>query len=79
MLGTAFGLKTSHGRWLLVFGAIVSMLYGALLFVSPFVGALVLTWWIGAHALILGVTLIGLALRLRRHRGEHKPAEAVAG
>ena len=79
MLGTAFGLKTSHGRWLLVFGATVSMLYGTLLFVSPFVGALVLTWWIGAHALVLGVTLIGLALKLRSHRGEAKPAEAAVG
>ena len=79
MLGTAFGLKTSHGRWLLVFGAVVSMLYGTLLFVSPFVGALVLTWWIGAHALVLGVTLTGLALKLRAHRGEARPAEAGTG
>lgn len=68
MLGTAFGLKTSHGRLLLVFGAVVSILYGGLLFVSPFIGALVLTWWVGAHALILGVTLIGLAFKLRNHR-----------
>lgn len=78
MLGTAFGLKTSHGRWLLVFGGIVSILYGTLLFVSPFVGALVLTWWMGAHALVLGVTLIGLAFKLRKNQ-ERATAAAAPG
>ncbi len=70
MLGAALGLKTSHGRWLLVFGALVSLLYGFLLFASPLIGALVLTWWVGAYSLVLGVTLIVLAFRLRKYRGE---------
>ena len=70
MLGAALGLKTSHGRWLLVFGALVSLLYGFLLFASPLIGALVLTWWVGAYSLVLGVTLVVLAFRLRTHRGE---------
>ena len=65
MLAAAIGLKVSHGRWLLVFGAIVSVLYGVLLFVSPLIGALVLTWWIGAQALVFGVILIVLAFKLR--------------
>ncbi|UGY08551.1 HdeD family acid-resistance protein [Phyllobacterium pellucidum] len=77
MLGAAFALKISHGRWLLVFGAIASMIYGVLLLVSPLIGALVLTWWMGAHALIFGVTLLALAFRLRKHRGEHIP-DAIA-
>jgi uncharacterized membrane protein HdeD (DUF308 family) len=71
MLGAAFGLKVSHGRWLLVLGAILSLLWGVLLFASPLVGALVLTWWIGAQAMVFGVILIVLAFRLRDHRGEH--------
>jgi uncharacterized membrane protein HdeD (DUF308 family) len=70
MLGAALGLKISHGRWFLVFGALVSLLYGLLLFASPLIGALVLTWWIGAYSLVLGVTLIVLAFRLRKYRGE---------
>lgn len=74
MLGAAFGLKISHGRWILVFGAIASMLYGLLLFASPLIGALVLTWWVGAHALILGGTLVVLAFKLRKHRSEQVPA-----
>jgi uncharacterized membrane protein HdeD (DUF308 family) len=74
LFGAALSLHISHGRWLLVFGAIVSLLYGLLLFASPLIGALVLTWWLGAYALVFGCTLIGLAFRLRRHRGEHVPA-----
>jgi uncharacterized membrane protein HdeD (DUF308 family) len=74
LFAAALSLHTSHGRWLLVFGAIVSLIYGLLLFASPLIGALVLTWWLGAYALIFGCILIGLALRLRRHRGEHAPA-----
>jgi uncharacterized membrane protein HdeD (DUF308 family) len=73
MLAAAFNLRISHGRWLLVFGAIVSLLYGVLLFVAPLIGALVLTWWVGAHAVVLGVTLLMLAFRLRKHRGEETP------
>ena len=48
MLGAAISLKVSHGYWLLVFGAIVSLLYGLLLFAAPLIGALVLTWWVGS-------------------------------
>jgi uncharacterized membrane protein HdeD (DUF308 family) len=70
MLGAALGLKISHGRWFLVFGALASLLYGFLLFASPLIGALVLTWWVGAYSLVLGVTLIVLAFRLRTYRGE---------
>jgi uncharacterized membrane protein HdeD (DUF308 family) len=71
ILGAAMSLKISHGRWLLVFGGIVSLIYGALLFASPLIGALVLTWWVGAYTLIFGVILVVLAFRLRKHRGEH--------
>jgi uncharacterized membrane protein HdeD (DUF308 family) len=78
MFGAALSMKISHGRWLLVFGAIVSMIYGLLLFASPLIGALVLTWWVGAHALILGVTLVVLAFRLRRHRGDRFPGAVAA-
>jgi uncharacterized membrane protein HdeD (DUF308 family) len=74
LFGAALSLHISHGRWLLVFGAIVSLLYGLLLFASPLIGAVVLTWWLGAYALIFGCTLMVLAFRLRRHRGEHVPA-----
>jgi len=78
LLAAAFGLKTSHGRWLLVLGALLSMVYGILLFAAPMIGALVLTWWMGAHAVVFGAILVVLAFRLRRHRGEQVPTAMVA-
>lgn len=78
MLAAAIGLKVSHGRWLLVLGAIASMIFGVLLFISPLIGALVLTWWIGAQALVFGVILIALAFKLRGHRGEDAPTAVAA-
>lgn len=78
LLAAAFGLKTSHGRWLLVLGALLSMAYGVLLFAAPMIGALVLTWWIGAHAVVFGAVLIVLAFRLRKHRGEQVPTALAA-
>ena len=65
MLAAAFRLGLDHGRWWMAAGGLVSVLYGVLLLASPFLGALVLTWWLGAYALIFGGALLGLALRLR--------------
>jgi uncharacterized membrane protein HdeD (DUF308 family) len=48
----------------LIFGGIVSILYGALLIVAPMIGAVVLTWWLGAYALVFGVSLVVLAFKL---------------
>ena len=65
MFGAAFRLQADHGRWWLVLGGIVSMVYGALLVAAPLLGAVVLTWWLGAYALVFAATLIVLAFRLR--------------
>ncbi len=70
MLGAAFRLDIDHGRWWFALGGIVSILYGGLLIVAPLVGALVLTWWLGAYALVFGITLIVLAFRLRAQRND---------
>jgi uncharacterized membrane protein HdeD (DUF308 family) len=68
MLISAFRLKIDHGRIWLAIGGIASIIFGILLVISPFIGALVLTFWTGAHALVLGGTLLVLAYRLRSHR-----------
>ena len=65
MLAAAFELDSDHGRWWLVLGAVASLVYGALLILAPLIGALVLTWWIGAYALIFGIALLVAAFRLR--------------
>jgi uncharacterized membrane protein HdeD (DUF308 family) len=78
MLSAAFRIDERHGRWWLAFGGILSLAYGVLLILAPLVGALVLTWWLGAFALIFGVALIILAFRLRLRRNEYSDAPAAA-
>jgi uncharacterized membrane protein HdeD (DUF308 family) len=65
MLGAAFRLHADHGRWWFVIGGIASIIYGALLLASPFLGALVIIWWIGAYALVFGIAMLIAAFRLR--------------
>ncbi len=65
MLGAAFRLESGDGRWWLVLGGLVSLIYGALLVAAPMIGAVVLTWWLGAYALVFGVALIVLAFKLK--------------
>jgi uncharacterized membrane protein HdeD (DUF308 family) len=65
MLAAAFEIDAHHGRWWLVLGGMASIIYGMLLVVAPMIGALVLTWWIGAYALIFGISLLIAAFRLR--------------
>lgn len=74
MIAAAIRLRTSHGKWWLGFGGLVSIVWGILLFVAPIEGAVVMTWWLGAYALVFGGALIVLAVRLRRHRNEPRGA-----
>src|SRR5712691_3155746 len=65
MLAAAFRLHAEHGRWWLALGGVISIIYGALLVIAPMVGAVVLTWWLGAYALVFGIALLVLAFKLR--------------
>lgn len=68
MLGAAFGLNLNHGRWWLALGGIASIIFGILLVIEPLIGAVVLTMWIGAYAIIFGVLLLVLAFQLHSRR-----------
>ena len=70
MVVAAFRLNVDHGRWWLVLGGGVSIIYGLLLLIAPLIGALVLTWWFGAYALIFGGALMVLAFRLKARNDE---------
>jgi uncharacterized membrane protein HdeD (DUF308 family) len=78
VLGAAFRLNLDHGRWWLVLGGIASLIYGALLIIAPLIGALVLTWWFGAYALVFGVFMLVLAFRLRARREQRATNVRVA-
>jgi uncharacterized membrane protein HdeD (DUF308 family) len=66
-----------RGEWLLALGGVVSVLFGVFLIVRPGEGAIAVVWLIGLFAIVFGVALIGLGLRLRRlGRGLGGPATA---
>jgi len=82
MLGAAFTLKLDHGRWWLALGGIASIIFGILLVIEPLIGAVVLTLWIGAYALVFGIFLLILAFQLhaKKEEREHRaPAGAKKG
>ena len=77
-LAAAFSLNVDHGRVWMVIGGLASIALGILLVVAPLLGAVVLTWWIGAYALIAGVSLCILAFRLRMHSHDLPPVDLAA-
>ena len=68
MIVAAFKLNPTYGRGWLIFSGIVSVLFGIALLVAPLVGAVVLTWWLGAYALVFGIALLVLAFKLKAAR-----------
>jgi len=68
MLAAAFALNRDYGRWLLALGGIASLVFGILLIIEPLIGAVVLTLWIGAYALVFGVLLLVLGFQLHSKR-----------
>ena len=65
MVAASSKLDAEHGRWWLALGGVVSLGYGVALVIAPMIGALVLTWWIGAYAILFGAAMLALAFRLR--------------
>lgn len=65
LLAAALNVDGQHGRAWIIIAALASIVYGALLIVAPMTGALVLTWWIGAYALVFGIAMLVFAVRLR--------------
>ena len=53
-------------EWMLALGGFASLALGILLFFQPATGGLVLTLMVGSYALIFGVLLVGLGVRLRK-------------
>jgi uncharacterized membrane protein HdeD (DUF308 family) len=57
--------KEIRGEWLLVLSGAISVLFGLALMVYPAAGALAIVWLLGSYAIIFGVLLLVLGLRLR--------------
>ena len=63
--------KEITGEFWLGLAGVLSIVFGILLFVTPGAAALAVAVWIGAYALIFGVTLLLLAFRLRKFAEGH--------
>jgi uncharacterized membrane protein HdeD (DUF308 family) len=63
--------KTIRHEWLLGLAGLATIALGVVLFMMPAAGALALVLWIGAYALVFGITMIVLGLRLRSWQKTH--------
>jgi uncharacterized membrane protein HdeD (DUF308 family) len=70
MTVAGFRLNIDYGRWWMVLGGLLSLAYGVLLIIAPLIGAVVLTWWIGAYALAFGIALVIFSFKLRSRQHE---------
>ena len=57
--------KQLDGEWALILAGLLSVAFGVFLVVRPAAGALAVVLWIGVYALISGIVLLSLGLRLR--------------
>lgn len=73
MIVGAVRFRREHGRGWLALGGAVAVVWGVMLFVWPIAGAVVMTLWLGAYALVFGVALLFLAFRLRQEA--HRPLQ----
>jgi uncharacterized membrane protein HdeD (DUF308 family) len=65
----------SH-EWLLALSGAASLLFGILALLLPLAGAVAIALGIGIYALVFGILLIGLGLRLRSWTRASHPGEA---
>jgi len=72
--------KYITNEWLLALSGVASVIFGVLLLLRPAIGALAVVWLIGGYAILFGILLLSLGIRLRslerttHHQMSPKPA-----
>lgn len=62
--------KHIRGEWLHALSGLLSIVFGIAVLLQPGTGALALVWLIGFFAILFGVMLVAMALRLRSGRAD---------
>jgi uncharacterized membrane protein HdeD (DUF308 family) len=57
--------KQLSNEWLLILSGVLSVVFGIVVIARPGAGALSIVWLIGAYALLLGVLLLTLAIKVK--------------
>jgi len=60
--------KEIDNEWWLILAGALSVLFGIIVIAAPGAGALALVWVIGIYSFAFGILLVGLSLKLRKHR-----------
>jgi uncharacterized membrane protein HdeD (DUF308 family) len=66
--------KVIRGEFFLGLAGVASIAFGIIAILFPGEGAVALVWLIGSYAILFGVLLIALGIRLRSFRGAAPPA-----
>lgn len=66
--------KLIVGEFWMILGGIFSILFGVLIAADPIGGAFAVGFIIGIYAVLFGVTMVALSLRLRTHNARHSAA-----
>jgi len=56
-----------EGEWWLGLSGLLSVIFGIAMFAKPEAGAVALIWVIGAYAIVFGILLIALGVRLKQY------------
>ncbi|MBN9389821.1 MAG: HdeD family acid-resistance protein [Chloroflexi bacterium] len=69
--------KQIENEWMLVLSGVFSIIFGLIVLIFPGAGALSLLWLIASYALIFGILLISLGVRMRSLQHDGRQGLAV--
>jgi uncharacterized membrane protein HdeD (DUF308 family) len=81
ILEIAAAIRLRHeitNEWFLALGGVLSIGLGILLFLQPAAGSLAIVWTIAAYAVLFGILLVILGVRLRNWRAPEPPAPVIS-